>query len=93
MFIWEWGKENVQVLFSDKDLSEIRNTMSEDISNSNSKHRQDVRDSRYTKQRFWNSGVAYYEKYYSVVFIPWRRVLCVLVKPQVEQWNIYCFVD
>ena len=31
MCIWKWGKENVQVLFSDKDLSEIRNAMSEDI--------------------------------------------------------------
>ena len=49
MFIWEWGKENVRVTFSDKDLSEIRNAISEDISNSKSKHKQDVRDSRYTK--------------------------------------------
>ena len=49
MFIWEWGKENVRVTFSDKDLSEIRNAISEDISNSKSKNRQDVRDSRYTK--------------------------------------------
>ena len=49
MLIWQWDKENVRVLFSDKDLSEIRNSMGEDISNSKSKHRQDVRDSRYTK--------------------------------------------
>ena len=32
-------------------LSEIRNAISEDISNSKSKHRQDVRDLRYTKNR------------------------------------------
>ena len=50
MFIREWGKDNVPVPFSDKDLSEIRNAMSEDISNSKSKHRQDVHDSRYTKK-------------------------------------------
>ena len=53
MFIWEWGKENVRrVSFSDKDLSKIRNAISEDISNSKSKHRQDVRDSCYTKKPF-----------------------------------------
>ena len=32
-------------------LSEIRNAISEDISNSKSKHRQEVRDLRYTKNR------------------------------------------
>ena len=37
MFIWKWDKENVRVLFSDKDLSQIQNAiyvMSEVISNS-----------------------------------------------------------
>ena len=34
MFIWEWGKENVGVPFSGKDLSEIRSAISEDILNS-----------------------------------------------------------
>ena len=53
MFIWEWDKENVRrVSFIDKDLTKIRNAMSEDISNSKSKHRQDVRDSCYTKKPF-----------------------------------------
>ena len=33
MFIWEWGKENVGVPFSGKDLSEIRSAISEDILN------------------------------------------------------------
>ena len=36
MFMWEWGKENVRVPFSDKDLSEIRSAISEDILNSES---------------------------------------------------------
>ena len=40
------AKKNVRVTFRDKDLSENLNAMSEDISNSKSKHRQDVRDQK-----------------------------------------------
>ena len=32
IFISEWDKENARIHFSDKDLSEIRNAMTEDIS-------------------------------------------------------------
>ena len=49
MFIWEWDKENVQAHFSDKDNSQMWNALSEDISNSKSKHRQDMPDLHYTK--------------------------------------------
>ena len=51
MFIWEWDKENVRVPFSDKNLSEIRNATSwvKTFQITKSKQRQDVHDSRYTK--------------------------------------------
>ena len=49
MFTWEWDKENVQAHFSDKDLSQIWNALSQDISKSKSKHRQDIPDLHHTK--------------------------------------------
>ena len=45
------AKEKVRVPFSDNDLSQIRHALSEDISNSESKHRQDVPHLRYTKNQ------------------------------------------
>ena len=45
IFISELDKENARVPFSDKDLSEIRNAMSEDIFNTDNTSRG---DSRYT---------------------------------------------
>ena len=46
IFISEWDKENARIYFSDKDLSEIRNAMTEDIFNTDKTSRS---DSRYTK--------------------------------------------
>ena len=50
MFVCEWDKENGTDSFSNKDLSKIWNAMSEDISSSKCKNRQDVSDSLYTKK-------------------------------------------
>ena len=45
------AKEKVRVPFSDSDLTQIRHALSEDISNTESKHRQDVRHLLYTKNQ------------------------------------------
>ena len=46
IFISEWDKESARVHFSDKDLPEVRNAMSEDIFN---KEKTSHSDLRYTK--------------------------------------------
>ena len=46
IFILEWDKESARVHFSDKDLPEVRNAMSEDIFNKEKTSRGDL---RYTK--------------------------------------------
>ena len=46
IFISEWDKENARVHFSDKELPEVRNAMSEDIFNTEKTSRGDL---RYTK--------------------------------------------
>ena len=48
IFISEWDKENARIHFSDHDLSEIRNAMTEDIFNTDKTLRS---DSRYLKTR------------------------------------------
>ena len=48
IFISEWDKENARIYFSDKDLSEIRNAMTEDIFNTDKTSRSGL---CYTKLR------------------------------------------
>ena len=46
IFISEWDKENARIHFGDKDLSELRNAMTEDIFNTDKTSRSGL---RYTK--------------------------------------------